>query len=68
LQRKKIPVEGERHPISSKEGRGSSQSAFCSLSYEQKEMEREAIKKGCKREEEALMGVGDSMINRWIGG
>jgi hypothetical protein len=29
--RKKIPAEGERHPINSKERRGFSRSAFCSL-------------------------------------
>jgi hypothetical protein len=51
--RKKIPVKGERHPINSKERRGSSQSAFCSFSCEQKEIERKAIKGGCKRGEEA---------------
>jgi hypothetical protein len=48
--------------------RGSSPSAFCSLSYEQKEMEREAVKRGCERGEEALVGVGDSMISQWVGG
>jgi hypothetical protein len=36
--------------------------AFCSLPYEQKEIEGEAIKRGCKRGKEALVGVGDSMI------
>jgi hypothetical protein len=41
--RKKIPAGGERHPINLKKRRGSSQSTFCSLSYEQKEMEREAV-------------------------
>jgi hypothetical protein len=51
-----------------KERRGCSQSAFCSLSYEQKELEREATKRGCKRGEEALVGVGDSIISWWVGG
>jgi hypothetical protein len=32
--RKKMPEEGERHPINLKGRRGSSRSAFCSLSYE----------------------------------
>jgi hypothetical protein len=56
--RKKIALEGERHPIISTERRGSSRSVFCSLSYEQKEIEREAIKRCCKRWEEAIIGVG----------
>jgi hypothetical protein len=61
--RKKIPAEGERHPINLKERRGSSWPVFCSLLYEGKEMEREAIKRACKRGEEALVGVGDSVIS-----
>jgi hypothetical protein len=31
-------------------------------------MERKAIKRGCKRGEEALVGVGDFMISWWVGG
>jgi hypothetical protein len=31
-------------------------------------MEREAIKRSCKRGEEALVGVGDSMISQWADG
>jgi hypothetical protein len=31
-------------------------------------MEREAVKRGCERGEEALVGVGDSMISQWVGG
>jgi hypothetical protein len=38
LHRKKIPAEGEKHPINFKERRVSSQRAFCSLSYEQDEI------------------------------
>jgi hypothetical protein len=30
-------------------------------------VEREAVKMGCKRREEALVGVRDSMISQWIG-
>jgi hypothetical protein len=56
-------VEGERHPINSKERRGSIRSAFCSLSYEWKETEREAIRRGCKTGKEALVGEGDSVMS-----
>jgi hypothetical protein len=59
-------VEGERHPINSKERRGSSQSAFCSLSHEQKETVREAIRRSCKRGEEALVGVGELHDQRLV--
>jgi hypothetical protein len=58
---------GERHPVNSKKRRSSSQSAFCSLLYEQKEMKREAVRRGYKRGEEALVGVGDSMMSWCIG-
>jgi hypothetical protein len=57
-------VAWEMTVINLKERRGSNQSAFCSLSYEWKEMERETIIKCCKRGEEALVGVRDSI---WIG-
>jgi hypothetical protein len=35
--------------------------------YEQKEMKREAVRRGYKRGEEALVGVGDSMMSWCIG-
>jgi hypothetical protein len=61
-------VEGERHPINLKERRGSSQSAFCSFSYERKEMKRKAIKRGCKRGEKALVDMGDPIMSRCVSG
>jgi hypothetical protein len=66
--RNKIPTEEERHPINSKERRGSTSmlSLFCSLSYESNDIEREAVKRGCKRGEE-LVGVGHFMISQWVG-
>jgi hypothetical protein len=59
---------GGKTSINLKERRGSSPSAFCSLLYEQKEMERETVKRGCKRGEEALVGMRASMISQWVGG
>jgi hypothetical protein len=29
-------------------------------------MEKEAVRMGCKRGEEALVGVGDSIMSRWV--
>jgi hypothetical protein len=50
-------------------GIGCSWSAFCSFSYQQKEIEREAIKKGLQERGRSTSGCGgfhDKSVGWWI--